>query len=790
MNTDLPDFRVSRDAIIKAWGDPSSERGRKLNWAGSGQYAEDWRSYDAEKRLFYDAASKRGGKTVLDLARFEQGKPPLAKGQKLRGAEFIDAWQYAYDQRWIDEPPSPKGNGRGDGWPIRAIYPYQDENRAVLFEVVRFDTNDPDKRFRQRQPDGKGGYVWSIKGVRRVLYRLPELIAAVKAGQRVLNCEGERDADTAVKLGYAATTAPEGINKWLKEYNEFLRGADLVIVSDNDAQATDPNTGKPQFHPDGRPVLPGQDYAAKMARRLSRVAAQVRMIIPPVKDLSAWVAAGGTREALDELIDAAPNLVKQKPQEDDEEDQDGDGGLEDRIALEFSALHVADLRYVAMWNQWLQWDNVRWRMETTLRPFDLARELCRNAGDADAKTVAAVISLARTDRRQAATTEQWDSDLMLLGTPSGTVDLRTGKLTPARQEDYITKIAKVTPANEPPATSCQLFLEFLQRITGGDQELQDFLQRTFGYCLTGLTVEESLFFFWGKGANGKSVLLRTVAGILSDYNTNASIDMLTVTNYERHSTDLAMLRGARLVTAIETEEGKRWDEVKLKTLTGGDPITARFMRQNNFTYIPQFKLVVAGNHKPIFRNVDEAIRRRVKLVPFNVIIPEKERDKELSAKLENEWPGILRWMVDGCREWQRIGLKPPKSVLLATEDYLSGQDDLQRFIDETCVTSATELDTIAHLWDGWTDWAEDNREFVGTQRRFGDRLKDKGFEPETEGKENIRIRRGIRCIRENRKKMAEELRKRANEAAVKEAEAKEAEARRRKPKAKKARAKK
>jgi hypothetical protein len=150
--------------------------------------------------------------------------------------------------------------------------------------------------------------------VRRILYRLPEWITAVQAGERVLLCEGERDADTAVRLGYAATTAPGGINKWAKEYDEFLRGADVVIVSDNDAQEIDPKTGKLMFHPNGQPVLRGQDYAAWLTRRLRKIAAQVRMIIPPVKDLSAWIEAGGTREALDELILQAPDQVKQPPQ--------------------------------------------------------------------------------------------------------------------------------------------------------------------------------------------------------------------------------------------------------------------------------------------------------------------------------------------------------------------------------------------------------------------------------------------------------------------------------------------
>jgi putative DNA primase/helicase len=249
------------------------------------------------------------------------------------------------------------------------------------------------------------------------------------------------------------------------------------------------------------------------------------------------------------------------------------------------------------------------------------------------------------------------------------------------------------------------------------------------------------------------------------------MDMFTVTHNERHPTDLAMLRGARMVTAFETEEGKRWDEAKLKALTGGDRISARFMRQDFFEYIPQYKLVIAGNYKPAFRNVDEAIRRRVKLVPFTVTIPEAERDKNFSKKLKPEWPGILRWMIDGCSMWQRDGLNPPDVVKNATDSYLTGQDDLQQFIDDACEVGPNESDTVAHLWDGWTDWAEDHHEFVGTQRRFGDRLEDKGYKRDREGIARTRIHRGIRCTRENRKKMAAELRKRADEARARETEA-------------------
>jgi hypothetical protein len=320
--TTNPDFLVNREAMIKAWGEPSMEKNGKLRWIGADQYA--WRSYDDRQRLWYDAASKRGGNTLLDLARFEQGKPPLQEGEKLRGAEFIAAWQYAYDQEWIGKPPPPpKANGKGDPLPIRATYSYRNEQDELLFEVVRFDTANPDERFRQRRPDGKGGWVWKVKGTRIVLYRLPELIAAVKAGQRVLVCEGEKDANTAARLGYAATTGPGGVNKWRNEFDEFFRGADIVVVSDNDSQLKDKTTGGLMFHPGGRPMLPGQDHAAAITRRLRKVAAHVRTIIfPQHKDLTEWVEGGGTREQLDALIAQAPEETKQ-PDEPEKKQRPG-----------------------------------------------------------------------------------------------------------------------------------------------------------------------------------------------------------------------------------------------------------------------------------------------------------------------------------------------------------------------------------------------------------------------------------------------------------------------------------
>jgi len=197
-------------------------------------------------------------------------------------------------------------------------------------------------------------------------------------------------------------------------------------------------------------------------------------------------------------------------------------------------------------------------------------------------------------------------------------------------------LARVAPSGD-----CPQFRKFLRRIFEGNIELEKFVQRMLGYALTGVTSEHAMFFAHGTGANGKSVLASTVAGILGDYHTTAPIETFVASPVgERHPTDLAGLRGARLVTAIETEEGRRWAETKLKSLTGGDRIAARFMRQDFFEFLPVFKLLVADNHKPALRCVDEAIRRRLYLIPFAVTIPENERDKDLANKLKAEWPGI------------------------------------------------------------------------------------------------------------------------------------------------------
>jgi putative DNA primase/helicase len=406
---------------------------------------------------------------------------------------------------------------------------------------------------------------------------------------------------------------------------------------------------------------------------------------------------------------------------------------DDALALRFADKHVGDLRFVAAWNRWLGWDGACWRFEDTLGAIDLSRLVCREAMSecnkarvaknlASARTVAAVVNLARADRRIAATTEQWDDDPWLLNTPDGVVDLRTGETRPHRIEDYITKIAAVGPRGD-----CPRFLAFLDRIMGGDAALIAYLKRVFGYCLTGVTSEQALFFAHGVGANGKTVLMSTMAGILGDYCLATPIETFTESKTDRHPTELARMRGARLVTATETEGGRYWAESRLKEITGGERIAARFMHKDFFEYLPQFKPFISGNHKPRLRSVGLAMRRRVNLIPFLVAIPEAERDPQLAARLKDEWAGILAWAVDGCLDWQEHGLAPPEAVTRATDAYFAGEDGYSDWIADDCEMIAGLMSRSPDLFASWRAWAEKAGQHAGDNKRFREEMERLGF---------------------------------------------------------------
>jgi putative DNA primase/helicase len=403
---------------------------------------------------------------------------------------------------------------------------------------------------------------------------------------------------------------------------------------------------------------------------------------------------------------------------------------ENALASEFTRRHREDLRYVHEWGKWLRWDGRRWAFDRTIAVHNLARTLVREIG-ADitndklaariksAATVHAIVSLARADPAHARVTEDFDQDPWLLNTPTGTIDLRSGAMRPHRRADGLMKVTPVGPSDAaaPHWAAC------LATWTHNDAEMIAFLQRLCGYFLTGSTREENLTIVYGPGGNGKTRFIETVRGCLGrDFATGVAMETLITTLGEQHPTDLADLRGKRLAVATETEEGRRLAESKVKMLTGGERIRARFMRQDFFEFDPTHKIVIVGNHRPALRNVDEAIRRRVVLIPFDVVIPPKDRDRQLADKLAAERPAVLTWMLAGCRAWLERGLDPPKRVLAATEDYLASADAIGRWFEDRCVFGVNESMTKAQAFAAWKAWAEAGGEFVGTARRLCERI--------------------------------------------------------------------
>jgi putative DNA primase/helicase len=517
---------------------------------------------------------------------------------------------------------------------------------------------------------------------------------------------------------------------------------------------------------------PGMKAAEMVARELKAIGARgVWIVDPPFGVADGWDLADAETEGWNaEKTVAWIRNHRRAPAADAQPSARNRGGVgspgggeagearsprfsDDQLALRFTAELGDELRYMHPWGKWLRWDGRRWSFDQTLAVPDRARGICRVAATecwdpkeqnaiASAKKVAAVERLARSDRQHAATVEQWDTHPWLLPTPAGEVSLRLGEIGPARPEHYMTKITAVAPEGE-----CPLWQQFLERVTGGDKELQLYLQRVVGYCLTGSVEEEALFFLHGTGQNGKGVFIHTLAGIFGEFHTAAPMEMFLFSKHDRHPTELAGLRGARLVTCTEVEQGRRWDEAKIKALTGSDTISARFMRQDFFNFVPTFKLVISGNHKPSLSHVDKAISRRFHLIPFTVTIPDDERDDKLAEKLKGEWPGILQWAIDGAVEWALIGLAPPEAVLEATQEYLSAQDSISLWIEEHCTEGANEQETIAKLWTSWRTWCDQTNDYAGKKSGFVEALLTRGYRRTTIGKAGAKGLSGIRLLR-------------------------------------------
>lgn len=414
------------------------------------------------------------------------------------------------------------------------------------------------------------------------------------------------------------------------------------------------------------------------------------------------------------------------------------------LAGEVIKAQGARLKYVPERGCFLVWAEGRWKIDAELLAEDLilqglndiANDLLRQgvtpadrkANMKEAKILCSsgkatsVKNVMQSNRAIAVSQKTMDHDPMLLNTPAGIITLVDGKMTPADPVALCTKSTSVAPDF---SGDCPTWLRFLRQATNGDDALIGYLQRLSGYCLTGLTKEQKLTFIWGDGQNGKSVFLNVLANILGDYGATATMDTFTASNSDKHSTDIASLHGARLVTASETTMGKRWDEQRVKNLTGGEPVTARFMRQDNFTYRPQFKLVFIGNHKPELRDVGHSMKRRVQMVPFTYKPPVEDQD--LGAKLTVEYPAILAWMIRGCLAWQEIGLSAPDIVKASTDDYFVSEDSVGDWMKDCVGQGAESHATTDALYQSWREWCGKTGEFVGTKKRLASTLISRGI---------------------------------------------------------------
>jgi putative DNA primase/helicase len=410
--------------------------------------------------------------------------------------------------------------------------------------------------------------------------------------------------------------------------------------------------------------------------------------------------------------------------------------------------HGEDLRYSKQLGCWFVWDSRRFVEDLTGRAQQLAQDVVHSTLDVvgaesddqtkrekfkawlaaqRASSVRGVLDLAWSEPGVAVTVDELDADPWLLNLENGVLDLRTLGF---RDHDPGYNITKIVQAPYLTDAASPAFDEFIQRVLP-DEEVRGFVQRGLGRCVTGDVGDQHLFIPHGGGANGKSTLLNSVRRLLDDYAVHLHPDVLMATKHNQHPTALTDLLGARFAMTIEVEQGKRLAESLVKMLTGGENIRARRMHRDFFEFAPTHKLWLACNHLPTIWGADEAIWRRILVIPFTVTIPEDERDPDLPEKIWAERAGLLRWLIDGYRAWREIGLDPPEAVRVRTERYRSDQDHLGAFLEQRCDTSDPRASTpVKDIREAYETWCEGGQLEPLSKTVWGRNLSERGFEPD------------------------------------------------------------
>jgi putative DNA primase/helicase len=422
--------------------------------------------------------------------------------------------------------------------------------------------------------------------------------------------------------------------------------------------------------------------------------------------------------------------------------------------------HGHELRYCDKRGGWHVWDGMRWKENEAggaeRRAHLVARSLYEEAAliareaaeepDPDARKriqsradqcmqhakrtehasrLSAMLEVGRSVLPIAVSADEVDVDPWLLNAQNGTIDLRTGELRPHDPRDLITRVCGAAYDPNAEAPRFQRFLEEVQP----DPAVRSYLARLLGYSCVGLVREHVLGVCWGSGQNGKSVLLDSVTAVLGDYaKPGPSSLIVTQKNAEPHPTDVASCVSSRLVVVHETRRGVGFDASKVKLLTGGDRLTARFMRGDFFDFVPSHTLIMLSNYKPSADGSDAALWRRVQLCPFNIVIPEERRDGTLGETIRStEASGVLRWLVDGCREWQARGLDPPPIVREQTEAYRASEDSIAEFIDERCSRVAGHRAPASELYAAYKRWSDEHGARPVRANDFSAELMGRGF---------------------------------------------------------------
>lgn len=697
----------------------------------------DWQSVAQQIYRQYGGRETQGGYQVKCPAH-EDKTPSLsvtvADGKllwKCHGGCSQDAVKDALTRDGL--MPKPQVNG-SNGGRYREVDVYNYEG----FQKVRYEPKT--FRCRRKDPEDPGRWIYDIKGVKPTLYLTPRLALARQNNDVVLLCEGEKDVknflETCIKWGlkgYFATTNFEGAAKWKPAYSKQLEGCRVVICEDNDKA--------------------GRERTWMLEKELRDVC-QLQVIRftdidKKGADLSDWLDEGRTAEEIVELVDSAPLLtppteVIECPTVGQHDRRTAIANGERFLAQHGPAMHRTP---AAGWFEWQgkQWKGdaegvARQRAKLTARSIkdealletdeDMRDELlkwCRQSQSRDGIT--SMLWAAETEAPIAIDYTQFDADAWILNCQNGVVDLRKGNLLPHCPSKLCTRICNASYGQ--PLSDVSLWSVFLSDITGGDIDLEDYLARVVGYCLTGSVASKAWFFCYGTGDNGKSVFIEVIRHLLGSYAIAVNTEALTKKRFSGGiPNDIARLAGPRLASCSETATGEAWNDSLIKDITGGDLITARFLGKEFFEFQPQCKLLVRGNNKPSVTDHTAAMWDRLHLIPFEVKIPPEKKDIYLKDKIiQRELDAVLTWAVHGALQYQEIGLDPPACVLSAVADYREEQDTIGRFMGECIAVDKSNTSSVkaSKLYETYRAWCLANGHKARSNTSFGTDMAQRGF---------------------------------------------------------------